>query len=178
MYEHLDALEACIGRPITRLYPPHSFEWYMFEFPRRCGDHGQGWPHPKARWCSHGKVDQMNAQYRHSTLCLGYEFSERRRRYPSGENRLEQKFDIIPRYPLLEYGVHKVEALAYCKAQGFDFGGLYSVFSRVSCWCCPLRPPSALRQLRDHFPDLWQKMLEMDERSPYPFPRGIKLREL
>lgn len=32
MYEHIDKLEAYIGRPITRLKAEHSFEYYFYDY--------------------------------------------------------------------------------------------------------------------------------------------------
>src|SRR5699024_10054273 len=59
--------------------------------------------------------------------------------------------------------------LNYCYVRGFDWGGLYKIFRRVSCWCCPLQPISELRKLRKHCPDLWQKLLYMDAHTWQPF---------
>jgi 3'-phosphoadenosine 5'-phosphosulfate sulfotransferase (PAPS reductase)/FAD synthetase len=53
-------------------------------------------------------------------------------------------------------------ALAYCQNHGFDWGGLYKHFRRVSCYCCPLQRIGDIRTLRRHFPELWQQMLEWD----------------
>ena len=44
-------------------------------------------------------------------------------------------------------------------------GGLYEIFHRVSCWCCPLQSLDELRKLRKHFPDLWEKLLDMEHRT-------------
>ena len=63
----------------------------------------------------------------------------------------------------------EADCLNYCYAHGFDWGGLYKIFRRVSCWCCPLQPLSELRKLRTHCPDLWQKLLYMDAHTWQPF---------
>ena len=34
LYQHLEAVEAYIGRKITRLKAPHSFEYYMADIPK------------------------------------------------------------------------------------------------------------------------------------------------
>jgi hypothetical protein len=70
------------------------------------------------------------------------------------------------RYPLIEYGVDEKEALAICKKYGFEWGGLYDHFRRVSCFCCPLQRLSELRVLRREFPDQWSVMMEMDKNIP------------
>ena len=44
-------------------------------------------------------------------------------------------------------------------------GGLYTIFDRVSCWCCPLQSLEDFRKLYKHFPDLWAELLDMDRRT-------------
>ena len=46
----------------------------------------------------------------------------------------------------------------------FDFGGLYRVYHRCSCWCCPFQRIDELRRLRLYHPELWRKLLELDQR--------------
>jgi len=68
------------------------------------------------------------------------------------------------RTPLIEWGMTEAVCLAYCKKRGFDWGGLYDHFVRVSCFCCPLQRIGELRQLRRYFPVLWTKMLRWDDK--------------
>lgn len=86
------------------------------------------------------------------------------------------------RYPLVEYGVTEAEALAYCYDRGYDWGGLYEEFKRVSCWCCPLQSLAELRVLRRSHPELWARLIEMDDRSCNSFrfagDRDVSVREL
>ena len=70
------------------------------------------------------------------------------------------------RYPLIEYDVDEAEALRYCRRLGYDWGGLYEVFSRVSCFCCPLQRIGELRRLRRHRPAQWRAMMKMDRMAP------------
>ena len=49
---------------------------------------------------------------------------------------------------------------------GYTWGGLYDLFQRVSCFCCPLQRLGELRKLRKHKPHLWKRMLEMDALVP------------
>ena len=53
MYEHLDKVEQYTGRAITRLKPPHSFEYFFYEYsperknPALSKYRGFSWPGPK-----------------------------------------------------------------------------------------------------------------------------------
>lgn len=81
--------------------------------------------------------------------------------------RLEKKNNQKPnhKHPLVDWGWTEADCLKYCYDSGFDWGGLYKIFHRVSCWCCPLQSLDELRNLRKHFPDLWEKLLDMEHRT-------------
>ncbi len=68
-------------------------------------------------------------------------------------------------YPLYDFGVTEKEALKYCYEKGFDWEGLYDIFDRVSCWCCPFQSIDNLRKLRKHFPKLWNELRVMDKNT-------------
>lgn len=57
MYDHLEKLEQYIGRPITRLKAPYTFEQYFYEYQAK-GDaalvtnRGLSWPSHACRWCT------------------------------------------------------------------------------------------------------------------------------
>ena len=72
----------------------------------------------------------------------------------------------------------EADCLAYCKERGFDWEGLYDIFHRVSCWCCPLQSYDEMRKLRQHFPDLWQKLLYMDEHTWRTYVKGYSAKQL
>lgn len=68
-------------------------------------------------------------------------------------------------YPLVDQGITEAEALRICYDRGFDWGGLYQIYNRCSCWCCPLQRIGALKKLRTHHPELWARLREMDRRA-------------
>lgn len=159
MYEHIDRLERDTGLTFTRLKPPHSFEHYMFDHVRTRGKYkgvpGWGWPKVNARWCTKIKTDTIDRHLKgHADLvqCVGIAADE--------PKRVRDK-----RYPLVEWGVTEQMALDYCKARGYDWGGLYDYVKRVSCWLCPLGSLDKFRQLRRHHPELWERLREMDARA-------------
>ena len=69
------------------------------------------------------------------------------------------------RYPLVDWGITEKEALQICYDRGYDFGGLYQIYHRCSCWCCPLQGIGELRKLRQYHPELWERLREMDKRA-------------
>jgi len=177
MHEHLNKLETYIRKDfdisldIVRLKPEKSFEYYLKDKPvkSRHGTKykkslGWGWPSRSLRWCT-GKKSAAIKKYIKSiespVCCIGYAADEAVR---NSKNLLTYKYLI--RFPLQEYDVTEQQALAYCMKHGFDWGGLYEVFNRVSCFCCPLQRLSELRMLRRHYPELWHKMLIWDLEIP------------
>lgn len=77
-------------------------------------------------------------------------------------------------YPLVEWNMTEKDCLDYCLERGFDWGGLYHIFSRVSCWCCPLQSLNELRKLYRQFPDLWMQLEKWDESTWRTFQKTIQ----
>lgn len=167
MMEHWDKFEEYTGFKLVRIKPKHSFDYSMLDRPvKKRGTNiiyrmGYGWPSVMRRWCTREKVDAIRSYQKTVTNpveCIGFAADESfRAGRMSGE-------DAARRYPLIEWDIDEAEALSICKRHGFDWGGLYQHFTRVSCFCCPLQRIGDLRTLRKHYPDLWSKMLAMDSR--------------
>lgn len=167
MIDHIDKVEKYIKRKIIRLYPKMSFEYWMIKRPikARSGEMkgqnhriGNGWPSPLRRWCTREKVSTIDKYCGTATRYIGIAADE--------SHRMMSASLISPKYikifPLCEWGIDEPLALQYCKNLGFDWGGLYDYFPRVSCFCCPLQRIDSLRVLRKNFPELWRKMLDWD----------------
>ncbi|MFW6153735.1 MAG: phosphoadenosine phosphosulfate reductase family protein [Planctomycetota bacterium] len=174
MLDHIARVEANTGLTITRLRPDRPFAHYMFERPIRARKGpdkgcihriGNGWPSPSRRWCTRIKVqaiDKHLARWPNPVSCIGFAVDEVHRT----QTKSQRRGKIPKRYPLVEYDVDEVEALRYCRKLGYDWGGLYELFGRVSCFCCPLQRIGELRRLRRHRPAQWKAMLKMDRMAP------------
>ena len=175
MYEHLQKLDDLLCRErgihITTLRHPKGFEWLMFEEPKmkqssienrqRLGVslYGNGWPGPRVRWCTgqlkthliRKEVNRLKKE-RNAMHYVGIAADE--------PNRIKGE-----QYPLVDQGITEAEALRICYDRGFDWGGLYQIYNRCSCWCCPLQRIGALKKLRTHHPEVWAQLREMDRRA-------------
>ena len=177
MYEHIDKVEKYIGRPITRLKPPHDFIYYFAEYEKirgkNKGKKGYGWPRMWARWCTRLFKIDLTAKYLRRVgeykLYIGIARDEPKRHQKRMKNVI---------HPLYDWGITESMALQYCYNYGFDWGGLYEQFRRVSCWCCPLQPLNELRNLRKNYPELWDKLLKMDGMVMYHFKPDCRLSDL
>ena len=182
MYDHLEKMDGLLHRErgihITTLRHPKGFEWLMFEEPKQkpktlenrarlgippCGN---GWPGIRVRWCTgqlktHLISKEVNRlkQEKNALHYVGIAADEAQR--CKGEQ-----------YPLVDWGVTEAQALQGCYDRGFDFGGLYEIYHRASCWCCPFQRIDELRKLRKHHPELWAKLIELDRRARAQFGPG------
>lgn len=178
MYNHIDRLEKYIGRPITRLKASVTFE-YLFRdhMPKRknpllMGKSGYSWPGPRNRWCTAKLKTQVLDQYMRK-LSEGREIIQYVGIAADEPNRVKNF-----RYPLVEWGMTEADCLEYCRTRGFDWDGLYDIFSRVSCWCCPLQSLEELRKLRKHFPELWTQLQEWDHQTWRSFLKDYSVDQL
>jgi len=162
MSEHLDKLEKYIGREIISLKPNKSFEELFDKY---------GFPSLKGRWCTTYKRDTLSKfsnQYKPNTQWIGFSSDESKR----------IKKTIGYNYPLVDWKVTEEDALKYCYDKGFDWGGLYEKYNRVSCWNCPLQSLKDLKALWLYFPEYWKRLLKMQEQSKWQFRKDYTLEEL
>jgi 3'-phosphoadenosine 5'-phosphosulfate sulfotransferase (PAPS reductase)/FAD synthetase len=188
MYRHLAKLKKVVeqnGIKFTILKADKSFDYLMFEhIPNRRkkelqGKVGYSWAGHLSRWCtSKLKVDVMNRY-----------LAELKKQYNVIQNigiaedeayRLERQYSQGGgfAFPLVEWGWNEKTCLEYCYSKGYDWEGLYNLFHRVSCWCCPLQPLEELRTLRKHFPELWEELRDMDRRTWRNFKESCSVEEL
>ena len=163
MYEHIAKVEKYIGREVTKLKAEHSFDYYMFDHVKtkgkNKGKHGYGWSNMLCRWCTKNLKQTPQQRYmqgREYISYIGIAYDEPKRHEGIANN---------VKHPLYDWHITEKMALEYCYERGFDWGGLYEHFDRVSCWCCPLKNNKELMQLYVHYPDLWQELRDMDNRA-------------
>ncbi len=182
MYEHLAKVDDYLfrerGLHITTLRHPMGFEWLMFDEPKQkksslenraklgVPPYGNGWPGIRVRWCTgqlkthliDKEVNRLKAE-KNALHYVGIAADEAKR----------CKDEV---YPLVMWGITEAEALQICYDRGFDFGGLYKIYNRASCWCCPFQRIGELRKLRQHHPELWARLLELDAKAIAQFGAG------
>ena len=175
MYRHWDRVEQYLyrerGLHLTILRHPKGFEWLMFDEPKEkpssielraqlgVPPYGNGWPGIKVRWCTgqmkthliSKEVNMLKGQY--SALhYVGIAADE--------PIRIKNE-----QYPLVTWGITEKDALNICYDRGYNWDGLYEIYGRCSCWCCPFQKIGELRNLRRFHPELWAKLMELDERA-------------
>ena len=162
MYEHINKLEKYIGREIVRLKSKRNFEELFAKW---------GFSSFKNRWCTAEKRTAVNKfcnQHKPFTQWIGFSYDERQ--------RIKKTMGYC--YPLVDWKITEEDALKYCLNKGFNWGGLYKKYNRVSCWNCPLQSLKDLKALWTHFPQYWKKLLEMQEQSKWQFRMDYTLEQL
>jgi 3'-phosphoadenosine 5'-phosphosulfate sulfotransferase (PAPS reductase)/FAD synthetase len=170
MYNHIQKVEKYINRKITILHPDHDFYHYFSWYERKSKTCkyadvvGLGFPGHKFRWCtSYLKLQPINRyckQFKPFSTYIGYSFDEMGR---AQRPYMKKRKNLI--YPLIDFKITGKEALKYCYSKGFDWGGLYDHFSRVSCWLCPLQGLAELKELYIHYPDYWEQLKGLEKLS-------------
>ena len=186
MYRHIEKLRKVAkenGIKFTVVKSDKTFEYYMFDhIPKRNNGRthaGFSWPGPLQRWCTSKLKQEVIDRYTRDLRkkydvyhYIGIAWDE--------DKRLQRKEALEPHklYPLVEWGMTEADCLQYCYDHGYDWEGLYKIFKRVSCWCCPLQQIGELRKLRKHFPDLWEKLKDMDNRTWRTFKPNYSVEDL
>lgn len=189
MYRHIEKVKAVIesaGIKFTTLRAEHDFEYYLCDHKVKnrkptsdlYGRAGYGWAGHSSRWCTAELKRRVIAAYL-KQLRKSHDVVQYIGLAADEDYRMKRKNNQDPRHchPLRGWGWAEADAMRYCRNKGYDWEGLYDIFQRVSCWCCPLKSYDELRPLRKHFPDLWRKLLKMDARQCKKFAHGYTVKD-
>lgn len=178
MYEHVKKLEESLSVPVVWLKNDKGFEYYFLQYkpvrknPDLEDKAGMSWAGPRNRWCTSTLKVRVIDNYL-KELKKDYEIVQYIGIAADEPQRIKEFC-----YPLVEWAMTEKDCLEYCYERGYDWGGLYELFSRVSCWCCPLQGLEELRVLRRNFPDLWNQLLDWESKTWRNFRADFSADEL
>lgn len=168
MYEHIEKCkELCEdnGIKFITLRPEKSFDYLMFEKPRKDGRKGWSWCGAcGVRWGTGEKLRVLNKyakENKGNIVYVGIAADE--------TARLEKEIAEYKRFPLVEWGITEAECLQGCYEAGFDWGGMYEYLDRLSCKVCANKNLKELRNIRKHYPDVWEELKDYQRRTYMPF---------
>ena len=167
MYEHIEKCKKiCKDNEIkfVTLHPPKDFDYLMLEHITRNGNKGYSWCGGNSRWGTAYKaqtLDKYSQQNEGSIVYNGIAADETR--------RLEKECPEFIRFPLVEWGITEAECLQGCYEAGFDWGGMYEHLDRLSCMYCRNKNLKELRNIRKHYPDVWNKLKEYQSKTNLPY---------
>ena len=189
MLRHIEKVKRIVedaGIKFTTLRAEHDFEYYLIEHrPNRKPDSdlvglpGYGWPGVFSRWCTKALKQGLIGNYL-KALRKDHEVYQYIGLAADEDYRFERvtnqnKWHL---HPLRDWGWAEADAMAYCREKGYDWEGLYDIFERVSCWCCPLQSLEDLRKLRKQFPDLWLKLDDLDKNQPKSYKSRLSVAQI
>jgi len=171
IYNNINKVEKFTKMSITRIKADFSFDQYLTN---QTNEKSNGWPRfSNNRWCSSRLKKSPFNKY------IKNKYGKVNRYIGIASDEIKRcKTNANYHYPLADWGITEADALQYCYSKGFDFDGLYTMFNRVSCWCCPMSSLAELENLYIHFPKLWKELKEMDGRSYNSFRNDYTLDEL
>ena len=152
MENHIAKVVANTGIEVTRVRNYRRFSELVKRY---------GMPHPSGGWCTDRKTQACNKIIRAlkgTVECIGFTTDELHR-----AERINKKWEV--RFPLIEFGMSEQDCLDYCYSLGYDWEGLYEVFNRVSCFCCPKAGAKRIEQLKEHYPELYAFTMKLRSRA-------------
>ena len=190
MYKHIEKIKKVVkdaGIEFVTLKNPLSFKYLMLEHqPERRkstqeklggNPKGYSWAGSRSRWCTSKLKTELLKKYK-AEMDKKYNVIEYVGIAADEQYRLERESNKKHQHSLVEWGWTEEDALKYCYDKGYNWDGLYKIFTRVSCWCCPLQSLEELRKLKKNFPELWQELKEMDEQTWRKFRADYSVKEL
>lgn len=167
--EHINTLEEREGIKINRLKvadnPKEHFIYKMLYEPitKKNGEKviGLGFPTPLNRWCTGELKIKLARKYNKEKKAQGFKVYNY-----VGIAYDERKLAKSDLYPLIDWRWTEKDCLEYAKKRGYDFGGLYDKFRRVSCWCCPLQRMADFQTLYEDFPEKWEELRAWQKIKP------------
>ncbi|MDD5185542.1 MAG: phosphoadenosine phosphosulfate reductase family protein [Paludibacter sp.] len=175
MAGHIERIEKDTGIKIIKIHP--FMDFYEQAITLLPGNKSiNGWPTPMLRWCTMQKINlikQAMRPFRPYVQYIGFSSDENDRvlKASISGNNVKRDHFMNNEFPLVEWGMTEADCLKYCFEKGYDWGGLYNYFSRVSCWCCPLQNQTDLAKLCKHFPDMWKRLKAWDQAMPEPYKK-------
>ena len=171
MYEHIEKCKKICeehGIKFVTLRPDKSFDYLMFDyvFTKRNGAKqvGRSWCGGVCRWGTQEKLkllDKYAEQNKGSIVYIGIAADE--------TERLEKERAEYKRFPLAELGIIEAECLQGCYEAGFTWGGMYEYLDRLSCKFCKNKNLKELRNIRKHYPDVWEELKDYQRRTDRPY---------
>lgn len=182
VYQNIEKVSQYI-KPLTIDTIKIDFDYWFKDHIKTKGKHkgekGYGWPDFRNRWCTRLKLSAIahlitNKEYDPKySGCPKYTVNEYVGITYDEKDRCKDKI-----YPLVEWKITSSQALQYCYDKGFNWGGLYEDFTRLSCYICPLQRIAELKLVYDKYPKCWDRIKELDTHSKRDFKHYTTVQKL
>jgi hypothetical protein len=109
------------------------------------------WPPAKAAWKAGEKVTKL----------IGFDYGEERRATMTEDKK------YLYRYPLIEWEMGREDCIQTIIDAGLPVPG------KSSCFFCPASRLDEIKHLKETYPDLWQRALEMEANAELTSVKGL-----
>lgn len=143
---------------LIMLRPRHDYFTYVKKW---------GFPTATRRWCCyHLKIEPMKIFFRSQNTAnailvdgIRREESPRRKSFP--KIGFHKHFKMLCYHPIFEWS--KDDVVNYIRCNKLPENPLYEIFPRATeCWCPAFKSIKQFVILKEHFPELFQKMIEAE----------------
>ena len=178
-YEYINKINDYIkqkyNKEITIITQEKSFEDYFYTKKIRGKRVGQiyGFPAISYAWCN--KVLKVNILKNYlktkgnhiSYIGIAADEEKRLKRLKDNECSMLEKWNMTEKYCLDFLKQRNLENPLYNKNH-----------NRLGCWFCPKQSTKTLKILKNEYPNLWEKLLQWQRDSPFPFRINTTIYEL
>ena len=167
MYEHIEKCKKICeenGIKFVTLHPKKSFDYYMFDHITKSEKQGYSWCGGNCRWGTTFKTQALDKYFeanKGAVQYIGIAADE--------IDRLEKGRAEYKKFPLADWGITEADCLKGCYEVGFDWGGMYEHLDRLSCKFCKNKNLKELRNIRKHYPDVWEELKDYQNRTDRPY---------
>jgi Phosphoadenosine phosphosulfate reductase family len=179
VYEYINRLEGCLGKPILRLNPDRDFDFWLKQY-------NDFLPSPQTRWCTRQlklrpferwlrpKLDDGTIVYSYVAIRSDEEYREG---YDSKDDNL------IVRLPFKTAGVDKDGVLEILEAAGLGLPRYYRWRTRSGCTFCFFQQKIEWVRLMEEHPSAFAEAKAYEKNavehgSPFTWSEGESLDEL
>ena len=156
-----------------RTYCQHFYMMFTERAGREVQGLNYGFPLRHRSWCNsvlkRGPINKwQNAVGKHKAI-VGIAADE-----PKRITRAITKGQILP---LVDYGITEAEAFDICRRAGFLSPAYNKGRERLGCWFCHNQRINEMRRLRHEYPELWNRLVTMEDDSRWKFKQGKTLEQ-
>lgn len=142
----------------TELHPKRPFIDTMINYPHKARNgtikKGYGWCGGMCRWGTTEKLKAIDQYCKNAIQYVGIAYDEK--------PRLERLKYTNKISPLGIWKMTEKDCLEFCYKRNVDWGGLYNILDRVSCWCCRNKNLKELANYYHYLPKYFKKLVELE----------------
>ena len=161
-----------LGIKYTELKPKKPFLDLMINYPhlskKGIMKNGYGWCGGLCRWGTSQKLNALNKYCKNHMQYIGIAYDEEERFQRLSKNKIA---------PLHDWGITEEMALKICYENEIFFDKLYTFLQRVSCWCCRNKNLKELKAYKEHLPEYYKKLCELEKLIGEPMKKPYTLEE-